>query len=205
MRRQFLKLLAAGALAPRLALAQQRYQYGVLTPEQHTFNPGKIEVVEFFWYGCPHCYNLEPYLETWLKKKPADVAFVRIPAILDDDWAHDAYIYYGLDALGLIDKLHRKLFDSIHRARLRTGDPKAFDEWLTSNGIDPKKFGAVLNSPGVDTAVKRARRLTVGYRVDGTPMMAVQGKYTISARQAGDQQGMLDAVNYVVDMVRNKK
>jgi thiol:disulfide interchange protein DsbA len=198
-------LLAAGLLAPRLALAQQRYQYKVLSPERHTYTPGKIEVIEFFWYGCPHCYNLEPFIETWLKKKPADVALMRVPAILDDDWARDAYIFYGLDALGLLDKLHRPLFDSIHRSRLRTDDPKAFAEWLQSRGVSPEKFNAALNSPSVDAAVKRAKKLTADYQVDGTPMMAVQGKYTISARQAGDQQGMLDAVDYVVELVRKKK
>ncbi len=204
MRRDFLKLLALGLAAPRLALAQ-KVTYSTLPQEQHTYNPGKIEVAEFFWYGCPHCYNLEPFIETWLKKKPADVAFVRIPAILDDDWARDAAIFYAFDAMGMLDKLHRPLFDAIHRSRLRTNSSAAFNEWLEKNGVEPKKFEAVIKSPSVDTAVKRAVRLTSAYRVDGTPMMAVQGKYTISARQAGDQQGMLEAVDYVVDMVRKKK
>jgi thiol:disulfide interchange protein DsbA len=205
MRREFLKLLALGLLAPRIAGAQQqKFQFTPLSPEQHTYSPGQIEVIEFFWYGCPHCYNLEPFIEAWLKKKPKDVAFVRVPAILDDDWARDAAIFYAFDGLGMLDKLHRPFFDAIHRSRLRTNNPAAMTEWLEKNGVDPKKFDAMIASPGIQTAVNRAKRLTVAYRVDGTPAMAVQGKYSISARQAGDQQGMLDAVDYVVDLERKK-
>jgi thiol:disulfide interchange protein DsbA len=204
MRRQFLQLAALACLAPRLAVAQQKFSYRPISPEQHTYSPGQIEVVEFFWYGCPHCYNLEPFIEKWLAKKPKDVAFVRLPAILDDDWARDAAIFYSLDAMGLIDKLHRPLFDAIHRSRLRTDNQAALDEWLGKNGVDPKKFKAVFTSPTIESAVVRAKRLTAAYRVDGTPAMAVQGKYYISARDAGDQQYMLDTVDYVVGIVRKE-
>src|SRR5262249_8400621 len=149
MRRDFLKLLALGLLTPRFAAAQ-RASYSTLPTEQHTYNPGKIEVAEFFWYGCPHCYNLEPFIESWLKKKPADVAFVRIPAILGDEWARAAAFFYPLASMALLDNLPRPLFDATPRARLRTGSPAAFNEWLEKNGVDPKKFDAVIRSPSVD-------------------------------------------------------
>ena len=205
MRRDFLKLLAAGLLAPRIVGAQPKYQYTVLPQEQNTDNPDKIEVVEFFWYGCPHCYNLEPQLEVWVKKLPPDVVFRRIPAIFNERWGHDAAIFYTFEALGVLDRLHRPFFDAIHRDHLRTDSQEAMTQWLSRNGVDPTKFLDTMKSFGVQSKTKRAIQLTTAYKIDGTPAMAVQGKYTVSARQTGDQGGMLEAVDYLVGMSRKKK
>jgi len=108
-------LVAAIALAPLASLGQPRFNYSELKPPQPVETQGKIEVIEFFWYGCIHCYNLEPALETWTKKLPPDVAFRRIPAVFNERWAHDAAIFYTLESMGLLEKLHRPLFDAIHR------------------------------------------------------------------------------------------
>jgi thiol:disulfide interchange protein DsbA len=188
------------------ALAQGQYQYTELKPPQPTeADPNKIEVVEFFWYGCPHCYNLEPYIEKWLAKLPPDVQFRRIPAVFNQRWGHDAAIYYTLEAMGLVDKLHRPLFDAIHRDRLDTTNEQAMSQWLQKQGVDPKKFMETMKSFGVQSKTRRAVQQTTAYKIDGTPAMAVQGRYTISADQGRSQQGLLDTVNFLVDQVRKGK
>jgi len=128
------------------------------------------------------------------------VAFRRVPAVLSDRWGHDAAVFYAFEALGVLDKLHRPFFDAIHRERLRSDNPQALNAWLEKNGVDAKKFEATARSFGVQSKVKRAIRLTSDYKVDGTPAMAVHGRYTISA---GDT--MLDTVNQLVAAVRKNK
>jgi protein dithiol oxidoreductase (disulfide-forming) len=188
------------ALAWRGAFAQRNGAYNELNPPQPVEADGKIEVLEFFWYGCIHCYNLEPKLDTWLKTKPADVAFRRVPAVLSDRWGHDAAVFYSFEALGVLDKLHRPFFDAIHRDRLRSDNMQALNAWLEKNGVDPKKFDAAARSFGVQSKVKRAIRLTSDYKIDGTPAMAVHGRYTVGASDA-----MLDTVNQLVASVRKSK
>ena len=203
MKRVFSLLITALVLAPLIAFAQARYQYTELKPPQPVENDGKkIEVVEFFWYGCPHCYNLEPVLETWLKKLPPDAQFRRIPAVFNERWAHDATIFYTFEALGVLERLHRPFFDAIHRDHLRTDSQQAMTEWLAKNGVDPKKFFETMKSFGVQSKTKRAIQLTTAYKIDGTPAMAVQGRYTVSAEQGGSREGMLDTVSYLIDLSR---
>jgi thiol:disulfide interchange protein DsbA len=193
-------LVALLAFAPLAARAQRAGPYNELNPPQPVEAQGKIEVVEFFWYGCIHCYNLEPKIDTWLKKLPPDVEFRRVPAVLSDRWAHDAAIFYAFDALGLLDKLHRPFFDAIHRDRLRTDNWPALSAWLEKQGVDAKKFETTVKSFGVQSKTRRAIRLTSDYKIDGTPAMAVHGRYTVSA--ADD---MLDTVNQLVAAVRKNK
>jgi thiol:disulfide interchange protein DsbA len=206
MKRLLTFFFAALVALPLLAAAQQPVQYGEISPPQPVeAKAGKIEVVEFFWYGCPHCYNLEPYIESWLKKLPADVEFRRVPAVFNQRWAHDAAIFYTLEAMGLVDKLHRPLFDAIHKDHLRTENQAAMAEWLQKHGVDDKKFMDTMKSFGVQSKTRRATQQTVAYKIDGTPAMAVQGRYTISADQGGTQQGMLQAVDALVAMARKQK
>ena len=162
--------------------------------------PGKVEVLEFFWYGCIHCYNLEPVIESWLKKQPKDVEFRRVPAVFNERWAHDAAIYYTLEALGLLDKLHRPLFDAIHKSRLRTDNREEFSGWLQKNGVDSKKFMETVKSFGVQSKTRRAVQQTLAYKIDGTPAMAVHGRYTIPA-----QSNLLGVVDSFVDRARKEK
>ena len=183
------------------ALSQGQPQFTELKPAQPIETDGKkIEVVEFFWYGCIHCYNLEPVLETWVKKLPPDTQFRRVPAVFNQRWGHDAAIFYAFEAMGILDKVHRPFFDAIHRDRLRTDKPEELNAWLQKQGIDQKKFEATVKSFGVQSKTRRAVRLTSDYKIDGTPAMAVQGRYTVSA---GD--GMLDTVNQLVAAVRKNK
>jgi len=196
-------LIAAMGLAPLAALAQQQRSaalYYELNPPQPVESPNKIEVLEFFWYGCIHCYNLEPKLETWLKTLPNDVEFRRVPAVFSPRWGQDAAIFYAFEALGLLDKLHQPFFDAIHRDRLRSDNPQQLSAWLEKHGVDAKKFRATVESFGVQGKVKRAERLTAVYKIDGTPAMAVQGRYTV-----GSSEGMLDTVNQLLGVVRKNK
>ena len=192
-------LVATISLAPLAALAQ-RADYVELNPPQPVETTDKIEVLEFFWYGCIHCYNLEPKLETWLKTLPKDVEFRRVPAVFNERWAHDASIYYAFEAMGLLDKLHRPFFDSIHRDRLRTDNWQNLAAWLEKQDVDTKKFETTFKSFGVQSKTKRAIRLTTGYKIDGTPAMAVHGRYTVPS-----SEGMLGTVNQLVAQVRKQK
>ena len=203
-RRHTLVALALAACGgARLAHAQQPgVNYTVLKPEQPVSAPGKIEVLEFFWYGCIHCYNLEPELDTWLRKLSADVQFRRVPAIFNPRWAHDAAIYFSLEAMGVLEKLHRPLFDAIHVERLRTDDARALNGWLHKQGVDAKRFEEVIKSFGVQSKVRQAQQLTVAYRIDGTPAMAVHGRYTVSPEQGGSQRGILSVVDHLVALTR---
>ena len=137
--------------SPRWRSSRAHPAYLELNPPQPVESHGKIEVLEFFWYGCIHCYNLEPKLDTWLKTLPKDVEFRRVPAVFNERWAHDAAIFYAFEALGLLDKLHRPFFDAIHRDRLRT------DKWPAALRLAgearrrPKKFEATVKSFGVQS------------------------------------------------------
>ena len=201
VRRKLVALAALPWLAPLAARAQRAAPpYVELNPPQQVESGNKIEVLEFFWYGCIHCYNLEPRLEMWLKTKPQDVEFRRVPAVFNERWGHDAAIFYAFDALGVLDKLHRPFFDAIHRDRLRTDNAAALNQWLEKNGVDPKKFETTVKSFGVQSKARRAVRLTNDYRIDGTPAMTVHGRYTVAAGDA-----MLETVNQLIAAVRKSK
>jgi thiol:disulfide interchange protein DsbA len=205
--KKLFSLFFALAVAMPLAGAQPgKYQYTELKPPQPLDVQGKsVEVVEFFWYGCPHCYNLEPLIEAWAKKLPPDVQFKRIPAVFNERWAHDAAIFYTFEAMGVLDKLHRPFFDAIHRDHLRTDNQQAMTEWLQKNGVDPKKFYDTMKSFSVQSKTRRAVQLTTAYKIDGTPAMAVQGRFTVSTEQGRSREGLLDTVSYLVDMLRQGK
>jgi thiol:disulfide interchange protein DsbA len=193
-------LIAAIALSPFASFAQPRPPFTEIKPAIPTEADGKIEVAEFFWYGCIHCYNLEPALEAWTKKLPPDVAFRRIPAIFNERWAHDAAIFYTLESMGLLEKLHRPLFDAIHRDRLHTDNAAALSEWLTKNGVDAKKFNETLKSFGIQSKVRKAAQLTVASKVDGTPAILVQGRYQVAAGER-----MLDNITEAIEVARKQK
>jgi thiol:disulfide interchange protein DsbA len=206
LRRTLISAFALAATPVSLALrAQPRNDagYSVLNTALPVESTAKVEVAEFFWYGCIHCFNFEPLLEAWVPKLPPDVHFRRIPAVFGDPRStYDAAIFYAFEALGLLSKLHRPLFEAIHKQRLRTDNPAALDEWLGKSGVDLKKFEAAMKSFGVQSKVKRAAQLTAGARIDGTPALMVQGRYTISAEQGGGLDGMLVNATRLIPLAR---
>lgn len=197
-------LIAALALSPLTLRAQQggAAGYTALQNPLPVENPAKVEIAEFFWYGCIHCYNLEPVLERWVAKLPPDVVFRRIPAIFNERWGHDAALYYAFETLGVLERLHRPLFDAIHKDRLKTDNPEALNEWLGKNGVDPKKLDTTMKSFGVQSKVKRAAQLTTGSRIDGTPALLVHGRFTISTDQGGSREGMLANADRLIPVAR---
>jgi thiol:disulfide interchange protein DsbA len=156
MHNQRRTLLAALALAPLLARAQQPRpgsEYSALAVEQPVEAVGKIEVTEFFWYGCPTCYKFEPLLESWVPKLPADAQFRRVPAVFSDRWARDAAVFYAFEALGLVERLHRPFFDAIQRDRLQPKTRRARRVARAQQGRSPlddaiKSFGAKQGAAG---------------------------------------------------------
>ena len=204
-------LLLAAAAAGLGALPVARAQpapgrdYRVVDPALPTDSGDRIEVLEFFWYGCVHCFNLEPALEAWSAKLGTDVVLKRVPAVFNDRWAHDATIFYALEAIGAAERTHRALFEAIHVKRLNTTNERLFTEWLKSQGIDDAAFGEAFRSFGVSSRVLRAVQLTAAYRVDGTPSLAIGGRYAVSADQAATGRAMLATADHLIDLVRRSR
>ena len=203
------KLLSAAAALALLAVgsahAQQNPPYAPINPAQASEGGGKVEVIEFFWYGCPHCYSLEPDVAEWAKKIPGDVVFRRVPAIPNEGWAQTAQMYYTLEAMNLLGTHHIKVFDAIHRDRVNLNNKKVRDEWLAKNGIDVAKYGEMEKSFSVATKVQRAKQLTASYRVDGVPRVTVDGRWYTAAELAGGNNRIFPVVDQLVDMARKEK
>ncbi len=180
-------------------------EYRELATAQPTDVPGKIEVVEFFWYGCPHCYTFEPVLAPWLKKLPKDTHFRRIPAMFNEEYAQGARAYYALEAIGEEQRLHKALFDAVHTgAKLRVADEAALTEWLGKHGVDTKKFAAAYRSFTVEGKLKRAAQLTQAYKIDGVPSMAVNGKYVVNTEKISSFEHLLAITDYLIEQSRKK-
>lgn len=204
-RRLAFTVAALPLVAPVAGLAQQPRagaDYTALNPELPVETPGKIEVIEFFWYGCPACYQIEPLIEAWVPKLGADTVFRRVPAAFNERWALDAAIFYAFEALGLTEKLHRPLFDAIHRDRLKTDHAAARAQWLERQGVDARKFEETMKSFGVQSRLRRAAQLVAAYRVEGTPTLAVHGRYTIKVEQAQTFERMIAIADYLVGVTR---
>jgi thiol:disulfide interchange protein DsbA len=174
-----------------------------LRPPQPTqVASGKIEVVEVFSYGCPHCYSLEPYLKRWLETKPDDVEFIRIP-VLNRDWLPHARAYYAADKLGVIDKLHGPLFEALHREQKPIRTEQDLHRFAGAQGIDAAKFEQAYKSNEIDTRLRLAHEMLRGYKVTGTPSLIVNGKYLTSGALAGSFENMIQVIDQLVEMERS--
>jgi thiol:disulfide interchange protein DsbA len=160
---------------------------------------GKVEVVEFFSYNCPHCSDFEPHLEAWLKKAPKEVAFRRVPVpFVGNDVEAKQRLYYALEVLGKVDEFQPKIFTAIHRQRQNlTGDANIV-AWVSANGIDGAKFKEAFTSFGVASKAKRAAQLTEAYRVAGVPALAVGGRWYVDGETAGNMTRALQVAEYLV-------
>ena len=197
---------AAFAFAGAAAWAQApAAPYSMLTPPQATDGSGQIEVIEFFWYGCPHCYSIEPAVNAWLKSAPKDVVFKRVPAYPSDAWGGMAVMYYTLEAMGLLEQYHSKVFDAMHKQNVNLANKGKRDEWLKANGIDPAKYAEVEKSFSVSTKVARARQMTQAYKVDSVPRFIVNGKYVTSGEQAGGHEKIFPTIDQIIAVARKEK
>ncbi len=172
-----------------IAITAAHAQQGVkpINPPQPVENDGKVEVLEFFAYGCIHCANLEPALEAWAKKQPPDVKFRRIPSPAAIMGIDSTVLYYALEALGQIDRLHPKLFEAIHLEKVTMGNPAVLNKWLEKNGVDPKKYEEAQKSFSVVTKAKRAYKMVEDYRISATPTMVVNGRFLLEQGNTGAQ------------------
>jgi len=167
---------------------------------QSTETGSKIEVLEFFWYGCPHCYHFEPYLKAWKKTKPANVEFVRVPAIFRPDWEVQARAYYALKNMGVVEEMHSKIFDAIHKDKKRLNKKHALTDFIVANGVDREKFEAEYSSFSVDSMVRKAKKKQTAYQIEGVPSVAVNGKYLTSGSMSGSYENMLKIINQLIEV-----
>ena len=174
-------------------------QYFKLKKSQPVQTGKQIEVKELFWYGCPHCYRLEPSIQRWLKKKPENADYIPMPAVLRESWVFDARAYYTFETLGIVDKVHVEFFDEIHKRgkRLRTSEQLA--DFLSRFGIKKKDAIDAYNSFAVDTKLRHATLMVRRYEANGVPTIIVDGKYRATATSAGGHEELMQLVNYLVD------
>jgi thiol:disulfide interchange protein DsbA len=164
---------------------------------------GKIEVVEFFWYGCPHCNAFEPMLDAWAKRLPADAALRRVPvAFREEPFVAHQKIYFALEALGRVDAMHRRVFAAIHNERQRLDKPNDIAAFMGRNGIDGAQFLEAYNSFSVQTKVRQARQLSEGYKIDGVPAIGVGGRFFTSTSLAGSPDRALAVTDFLIQRIR---
>lgn len=166
----------------------------------------KIEVVEFFWYGCPHCNVFEPYLDAWSIKLPSDIHFQRVPVLFrEHPFANHQKLYYALEFLGQVGKMQMKVFAAIHNRREQLDTPEAAADFVAKHGIDRAKFLEVFNSFSVQTKCRQARQLADAYKIDGVPALGIGGRYYTSLSMAGSAEKALMTTDALIDAVRRQR
>jgi protein dithiol oxidoreductase (disulfide-forming) len=167
--------------------------------------PGKVEVVEFFWYSCPHCNAFEPMLAAWVKKLPKEVAFRRVPVAFRDDFVPLQRLYYALEAMGLVEQLHAKVFAAIHVDRNDLSKNAAILDWVGKQGVDKAKFSDQFNSFSVASKATKAAQLQNSYKVEGVPALGIAGRYYTDGSLAKGMERALKVVESLVVAVRSGK
>ena len=163
---------------------------------------GKIDVIEFFWYGCPHCNAFEPALDAWTKRLPPDVAFRRAHVAFTALHETHSKIYYTLEAMDQVEAMHRKVFAAIHQQRKRLASEGEIADFMAENGIDRAKFVETYKSFGVATKVRQGKQLSEAYKIDGVPALGIHGRYYTSGSLAGDNARALQVTDYLIQRAR---
>jgi len=177
----------------------------VLIPLQPGAGGGRIEVVEFFYYGCDSCYRFEPVLSGWLKKLAPDVSFRRVSALRRMEWVPLTRLYFALEETGALDRLHGEVYKAIHEKGINLGDSGELLKWAEMNGLERANFEKVLNSESVSAKVQKARDTTVAYGIRATPSMVVDGKYLTSGGMLGSLDALLPVVDGLIDKARRER
>jgi thiol:disulfide interchange protein DsbA len=210
-RRDFALTAAAGlplwALAQGPAPAKPAPQEGIeyVTLDKRVpaeSNDGKIEVIEFFWYSCPHCNAFEPRFAQWLKTTPKDVVVRRVPVRFRDDFEPQQRMFYTLEAMGKLEALHVKLFTAIHGEKQKLDTFDTLSAWAVKNGLDKAKFTEVFNSFGVATKARRATQLQEAFKVQGVPSLGVAGRFYTDGSLASSMESALAVTEYLIGQVR---
>lgn len=216
MKRRDFSLTVAAVLAPGLigvspASAQANgpragKDYLVLEKRVPTEAPaGKVEVIEFFWYSCPHCNAFEPALEAWIKAAPKDVSVKRVPVAFRADFAPQQRLYYALEALNKVDELHRKVFQAVHGERLPLTTDEAIIAWAEKQGLDKAKFTEAYQSFSVASKLRRAVQLQDAYKVEGVPALGIAGRYYTDGSLAGSMERALQVTDVLVAEARKSR
>jgi protein dithiol oxidoreductase (disulfide-forming) len=199
-RKGFLALLLLSAAVPLHAAITQGRDYSVLPTPQRPDTPGKIEVIEFFSYGCPHCYELEPLIASWKKSLPPDTVFKRVAVAFGRPmWDSLGRAYYAFSDLNVLPKVDNAIFDAVHRQRLPLQDEKSIAAWAGKQGVDPAKFSAAYQSFSVNTRMSQSERMVEAYQVSGVPFIVVGGKYVANGRS---YEEMLSIASELVNKAR---
>lgn len=195
----FLLLFAASTLvSAEQAAPPQGPGYQTLSPAQPTQDKTKVEVIEFFWYGCPHCYALEPQLTQWLKTLPKNVTFVRQPATFWPGSENHAKAYFVAEALNVIDKVHADLFDTIQNKKQKLDSEEELAKFFVAHGVKEAAFHEAYKSFGVDTKVRQVKTLAPRYGISGVPTLVVNGKYVTSGSLAGSHENMIKVLSQLI-------
>ena len=206
-------LIALGlalCVGARAQTVQEGEQYTRLEPPRPVASGSKVEVIEFFYYGCPGCNSLQPTLRAWLKTKPADVAFRSAPVVFRDDWIPLTKAYYAFEAMGVLDKTHYQLFSAIHDRRTLEiknlfRDPSPLYDWVAKQGVDRQKFIDVYKSFGVGSRTNRSIELPGNYNVTSTPSLVVDGRYLTTPAMVGSYEGFFRVLDQLIAMARTER
>ncbi len=200
-----LKNIALIALFCFSSLAKAEDGYEVLSPTQPVQNPEKVEVIEFFWYGCPHCYSLEPSIAKWLETKPANVEFIRQPAVFSDLWGKHAKVFFTAQALGVSDKVHADLFDAVQNKKQKLTSEDELVKFFVAHGVKEADFRAAYSSFLVDAKLRQAETMGPRYGITGVPTIVVNGKYRVTATTAKSQENMINVTNQLIQQETKAK
>ena len=165
---------------------------------------GQIEVVEFFWYSCPHCNSFEPQLDAWSKKQGKDVVLKRTPIAFRPDFEPQQRLYYVLEAMGKVDELHKKVFYAVHVEKQALSTPDSIAAWAEKQGLDKAKFNELYNSFSVSTKTRKATQLQNAFQVDGVPALGIAGRYYTSGSMAKSMERALQVADYLVGQTRSR-
>lgn len=185
------------------AAVEEGVKYQAIASPQPTSDAESIEVLELFWYGCPHCYQLEPEIQAWLETKPDDVTFVRLPAVLGPTWELGARAFYTAELLDVTDKIHSQLFERLHKQKKPLSSAADIKAFFVEQGVSAEDFDKTFGSFAVITKTNRARQARDMYGITGVPTLVVNGKYRITAKLAGGNKEMLEVVDVLVEQERN--
>jgi thiol:disulfide interchange protein DsbA len=178
--------------------AESSLGYETLSPAQPTQNQDKIEIIEFFWYGCPHCYSFEPDLTEWLKTAPKNVEFIRQPAIFSSLWEKHAKAYIVAEALGVVDKVHVAFFDAIQIKKQKLSSEDQLAKFFVAHGVDETEFRNTFNSFLVDAKLRQAKEMAPRYGITGVPAVIINGKYKTNGPLAGSHKKMIEVMNQLI-------
>ncbi len=207
----FIKLLlcvlALGAVAHSASAQQVRrdVDYRILPQLQPVQTGERIEVIDFFFYACPYCNELAPHLDRWLKRKPADVVFRRMPVVRHDSWVPLAKTFFALEAIGEAERLHLAVYRSYHVEDLYMSQEKVIAEWATKNGLDSEKFMSIYRSDEVKQKVELAKKMTKDYDIQGTPSVVVDGRYLTSTSMTPGVAQVIPVIDGLVRLARQQR